>query len=391
MEPQRSTSETVLSDWAIMIVGAGPAGISTWLHLQKYAPHLASRTLVIEKAVFPRDKLCAGAVGGWSAHVLDHLEAELDIPSLFVSDLEFRFGKQIEQLHVPNCFRVVQRMDFDYALTTTAVKRGLAIHEGETLIDIIRERNRLIVKTSKHHYRVQTIIGADGVFSMVRRMMMPHQKPQMAPTLQVSTAVDPQYDTEFDEKKIVLNFTPINEGLQGYVWRVPCLKDGAPSIAHGVVDFRICPDQPRADMKGILGRELKSRNIQPKPNLWSSHPIHWFSNDDTLSQPRVILVGDAAGIEPALGGGVHISLSYGQVAALTVMSAFRKNDFSFQDYKQRIQGHIVGKTIQRCTHLAQEMYARRMNPLDATRELFSTEFAPQDLMSLLLPGILSQL
>ena len=35
-----------------MIVGAGPAGISTWLHLQKEAPQLAGRSIVIEKAVF---------------------------------------------------------------------------------------------------------------------------------------------------------------------------------------------------------------------------------------------------------------------------------------------------------------------------------------------------
>jgi len=389
VESQRSNSTEGISDWAIMIIGAGPAGISTWLHLQKYAPHLASRTLVIEKAVFPRDKLCAGAVGGWSAHVLEHLEVELDIPSLFVSDLEFRFGKQIEHLHEPNCFRVVQRMDFDYALTTTAVKRGLAIHEDETLIDIIRERNRLIVKTSKHNYRVQTIIGADGVFSAVRRMMMPHQNPRLAPTLQVSTAVDSQYDTEFYEKKIVLNFTPINEDLQGYVWRVPCLKDGVPSIAHGVVDFRICLDQPRADMKGILGRELKSRNIQPKPDRWSSHPIHWFSNDDIISQPNVILVGDAAGIEPALGGGIHISLSYGQIAAWAVTAAFRKNDFSFHDYKKRMQSHIVGETIHKCTRLAQEVYGGKMNPVHAVRELFTTRDAPPDPLSFIFPKVSS--
>jgi len=307
---------------------------------------------------------------------------------LFVSDLEFRFGEQTEQLHVPNCFRVVQRKDFDHSLVTTAVKRGLEIHEDETLIDIIRERNQLHVETSRHHYRVQTIIGADGAFSAVRRLMMPHPKPRLAPTLQTIVAVDPRYDTEFDEKKIVLNFTPINENLQGYVWRVPCLNDGVPSIAHGVVDFRISPDQPRADMKGIFRSQLRPRNIDLKPITWRSHPIHWLSNDDIISQPGVVLVGDAAGIEPALGGGIHISLSYGQVAALSVMAAFRKADFTFQDYHQRLQTHIVGKTIRRCTYLAQEMYDRRMNPLDAARELFdgNRNLAPPNLLSIFLWG-----
>jgi flavin-dependent dehydrogenase len=372
-----------------MIVGAGPAGISTWLHLQKYAPQLAERTLVIEKAVFPRDKVCAGAVGGWSADVLAHLEVELDIPSLFISDLEFIFGKQIEHLHEAGCFRVVQRKDFDAGLVTAALNRGLVIHEAEKLTDVVCERNGPLIRTSKQHYRVKVVIGADGAFSAVRRMMMPHQKPRLAPTIQTLTSSAHHDGSEFDGKKIVLNFTAINEGLQGYVWHVPCLKEGLPSIAHGLVDFRILPDQPRADMKGILGRALKARNIRSRPDSWSSHPIHWLCDDDVISKPNVILVGDAAGIEPALGGGIHISLSYGQVAALSVMAAFRKNDFSFHDYKKRIQSHRVGKTIRDCSTLAYEMYNGRKNPLEVARELLSTKFKKPDLLSFLLPGITS--
>jgi flavin-dependent dehydrogenase len=372
-------------DWAIIIVGAGPAGISTWLHLQKYAPHLADRTLVIEKAVFPRDKLCAGGVGGWSAHALAHLEIELDIPSLFVSDLEFRFGAQIDHLHEPGCFRVVQRKDFDHALVTTAVKRGLVIHEDEKLTDVIRERNGLRVRTSKQNYRVKAIIGADGAFSMVRRMMLTHQRLRLAPTIQIFAAVESHNSTEFYEKKIILNFTAINEGLQGYAWRVPCLHDGVPSIAHGIVDFRICPDQPRADMKKIFDRELQSRNIRSKPESWASHPIHWFSKEDVISRPNVILVGDAAGIEPVLGGGIHMALSYGQAAAEAAAAAFRKNDFSFQDYKKRIQSHIVGETIHQCTLLARQVYSGKMNPIEAARELFTTRDGPLDLLPFLSP------
>ena len=156
-----NTEDSVL-DCKVMIVGGGPAGISTWLHLQKYAPQLASHTLVIEKAVFPRDKLCAGGVGGWSADVLRHLEIKLDIPYIFVSDLEFIFEKEIYHFHQPNCFMLVQRIDFDYALVKSAVNRGLELHEDEMFIDVTRDHNRLIVETNKREYRVKTLIGADG-------------------------------------------------------------------------------------------------------------------------------------------------------------------------------------------------------------------------------------
>lgn len=369
-----------------MIVGGGPAGISTWLHLLKYAPQLASHTLVIEKAVFPRKKLCAGAVGGWSADVLKHLEVELDIPSLFVSDVEFIFGKEIYHFHQPDCFMLVQRIDFDHALVRTAVNRGLELHEDEMLIDVTRDHNRLIVKTNRTKYSVQTLIGADGALSVVRRKMMPPHKPRLAPTIQIFAAVDPQYDTEFNEKKMVMNLTPINKGLQGYVWHFPCLKDGVPSIAHGIGDFRIYPDKPRADMRKIFSRELQSRNIHPEPKSWSSHPIRWFSNEDIVSQPNILLAGDAAGIEPAFGGGIHIALSYGEVAAQAVIDAFQNNDFSFHDYGKRVQSHLVGKSIRDCTRLALEMYSGRMNPLHVARELFPERHGPSNLLSLLLLG-----
>jgi len=384
MVSQKLNTEDSVLDYAVMIVGGGPAGISTWLHLQKHAPQLADSSLVIEKAVFPRDKLCAGGVGGWSAEVLEHLEVELDIPSLFVSDVEFRFGKETYHLRQTNLFRVVQRIDFDHALVKTALNRGLELHEDEMLIDVAHDQNRLTVKTNKRKYSVQTLIGADGALSVVRRKLTPPHKPRLAPTIQIFAPVDPQYDTEFNENRMVLDLTPIREGLQGYVWHFPCLRGGVPSIAHGIGDFRIHNDKPRADMKKIFSRELKSRNIHREPKSWSSHPIRWLSNEDTVSQPNVLLAGDAAGIEPALGGGIHLALSYGEIVAHATIDAFHKNDFSFQDYKQRLQSHLVGKYISECTHLALEMYGGRRDPLNVVRAFFTKRYERYNLLSLLL-------
>jgi flavin-dependent dehydrogenase len=371
----------------IMIVGAGPAGISTWLHLKKYAPQLASRTLMIDKSIFPRDKLCAGGVGEWSADVLRDLEVDLDIPSVFVSDVDFKFGNEVYHFHRSNSFRVVHRIDFDHALVKTALNRGLELIQDEMFLDALREKNKLTVKTNRAEYSAKALIGADGALSVVSRKMMPFRKPHLAKTIQIYVKADPQFDLEFQEKKMSIDLTPFKEGLQGYLWHFPCLIDGTPSIAHGIVDFRLHNDKPKADMKKIFSRELQSRNIFPEPKLWSSKPIRWLSKDDPVSQPNVFLVGDAAGIEPAFGGGIHLSLLYGEVASQAVINAFENNDFTFRDYGKRLQSHLVGEWINKCRKLALEMYSGRMNPLDAAREVFPESRIPPEL----LPQIISEL
>jgi flavin-dependent dehydrogenase len=373
-----------LSNCPIMIVGAGPAGISTWLHLQKEAPQLARHSIVIEKAIFPRDKLCAGGLCVWVADVLACLGVNLDIPSLFVSDLEIRFGKGIDRFHQENYFRVVQRVDFDHALAKAAVERRLELHEDEMLIDVLRTQHKLIVITNKGKYAVQVLVGADGAFSTVRKKMLPFQKRHLAPTLQIVSPADSRYGSEFKEKKTVVDLTAINEGLQGYVWHVPCLRGENPSIIHGIVDFQLCPNGPRADMKKIFSHALRSRNIHKGPKTWSSHPIPWHSDEDILSQPNVILVGDAAGIEPAFGGGIHLSLSYGDLAGQSIIEAFQKDDFSFCNYQEKVQSHSVGRFVAKCTRLALEMYGGRVNPLDVARELFDSHYDPSVIMRQLL-------
>jgi flavin-dependent dehydrogenase len=373
----------------IMIVGAGPAGISTWLHLQQEDPQLARHSIVIEEAVFPRDKLCAGALCIWVADVLAHLGVDLDtllssFDSKFDSDLEIKFGKEVYRFHQDNYFRVVQRADFDHALAKAAVKRGLELHEDEKLIDVLRTQNKLNVITNKGKYAVQVLVGADGAFSTVRKKMLPFQKRHLAPTLQIVSPADSRYGSEFKEKKTVVDLTAINEGLQGYVWHVPCLRGENPSIIHGIVDFQLCPNGPRADMKKIFSHALRSRNIHKGPKTWSSHPIPWHSDEDILSQPNVILVGDAAGIEPAFGGGIHLSLSYGDLAGQSIIEAFQKDDFSFCNYQEKVQSHSVGRFVAKCTRLALEMYGGRVNPLDVARELFDSHYDPSVIMRQLL-------
>jgi menaquinone-9 beta-reductase len=369
-----------------MIVGAGPAGISTWLHLHKYAPEMASRSIVIEKAVFPRYKICSGGLSAWAVNTLERLGVELNVPSLHISDTEFRFGTDVYHYHPPDSFKIVDRVEFDHALANAAVRRGLELHEGEGFIDAIRDQDGLLVRTSRRTYVIKALVGADGALSTVRRTIVQALKPHLAPALQVVNQVDLKSDVDFSERRIVVDFTLIAEGLQGYVWHIPCLRNGSPSIAHGICDFQIYPNKPKADLKRLFSRELQSRSIYQEPKSWSSHPIPWFSNEDAVSQRYVLLAGDAVGTEPALGGGIHTALAYGELAAHAVIDAFHSNDFSFHDYGKRMQSHAVGQFIAKNTRIARKLYGGKVKPLSIVPQFFAEHYEASDLLYLLLSG-----
>lgn len=365
----KSEKQNLNDNYKIMIVGGGPAGISTWLHLHKYNPEIAAKTILIEKEKYPRDKLCGGALGGWGQEILKKLEIDLDISSVSIDNTEYRLGKEKFSYKKKNFLRIFRRIEFDYALAKTTQKRGLFIKEGESFQDFSYKKDDIIVNTNKGKYQVKILIGADGALSKVRKKMNLSLKPHFAPAMEIFAPVNPLYDPEFESNTAVLDFTPIKEGLQGYVWHFPCIIDGKPSMNHGICNAYINTTKPRANLKKIFSRELDTRKINCKPSSWSGYPVPWFSEITQLSRPNIFLVGDAAGIEPLLGGGIHLALSYGEAASMTALDAISNNNYTFADYKEKLQNHITGKYIRKLTYLANEVYYDRINILDAIKKV----------------------
>ena len=266
---------------------------------------------------------------------------------------------------------MVDRSEFDNELAKNAIDRGLNLHENEKFVDFTHKNEKLKIKTNKRKYLINVLIGADGSLSKVRKKMNLSNKSHLAPTLELLAPANPDYDDEFDKKKIVVDLSYIKQGLQGYFWHVPCLRDNIPTIGHGIVDFKIYPKKQKTPMKEIFKNELRKRKINIDKKMWLSHPIRWPSIEDVVSKPNILLVGDAIGIEPAFGGGIHFALSYGEVAAKIIDYSYQKNDFSFDDYNKRLQSHLVGKFMKKCTYISQQLYNEKMDPFKAAKEIFT--------------------
>src|SRR3954462_7012973 len=64
--------------WDVAIVGGGPARISTALHLHAAPPR--ARIVVLEKARYPREKICAGGVSGRAFRLLERIGVDAACP-----------------------------------------------------------------------------------------------------------------------------------------------------------------------------------------------------------------------------------------------------------------------------------------------------------------------
>ena len=79
MSKKNSLANQHLEDVDIMIVGGGPSGSSTALHLEQLNPELARRVVVLEKHKHPRDKICGGALTLNAERIIADLGLDMDI------------------------------------------------------------------------------------------------------------------------------------------------------------------------------------------------------------------------------------------------------------------------------------------------------------------------
>ncbi len=61
-----------------------------------------------------------------------------------------------------------------------------------------------------------------------------------------------------------------------------------------------------------------------------------------FNRNRLVLVGDAAGVDPLFGEGIGPALGYGKVAAQAIQAGFQRQMFTFQNYRRMVLNSEVG-------------------------------------------------
>ena len=159
-------------DFDVAIVGAGPAGSTTALSLLQARPDLRGRVVLLEKARFPREKPCAGALGARGDVLLAGLDVAVEVPSARVDGITLRSAGGEASASPGRIGRVVRRFEFDHALARKAASRGAELRDGTRVDDVVDEGPAgAVLATNAGPLRVRAVVGCDGVGSLVRKKL----------------------------------------------------------------------------------------------------------------------------------------------------------------------------------------------------------------------------
>jgi menaquinone-9 beta-reductase len=297
----------------VLIVGGGPAGSACARALRQAGLDV----LVVDRARFPRDKVCAGWI---TPQVVEDLELDTE---------EYRRGRTFQPITTFHTAMIgspervdtaydhpvsfgIRRCEFDDYLLR---RSGARVRLGTAITAIERESGRWVINGS---IAARMLVGAGGHACPVARLLNPAL--DRAPVVAAQEAEFPIDPADAENWNIRPGAPELyfSRDLSGYGW---CFRKGEyDNIGLGLLQGRAVPAASAAFVAF-----LRAHRRIPTGTSW-----RWKGHAYLVAEhPRrravdtgVVLIGDAAGVAyPQSGEGIRPAIESGLLAAWTIVRA----------------------------------------------------------------------
>jgi menaquinone-9 beta-reductase len=325
----------------VIIVGAGPAGATTAFYLAQAGLDV----LLLEKARFPREKVCGDGLTPRAVKALVGMGISVTEQDGWVRNKGLRVigaGKRMELpwpelASYPGYGLVRTRHDMDEMLARRAEKAGARLFEGVTVTGpLLDERTGRITGVrarpadggdGERTYAARVVVAADGNSSRLS-VGMGLRKRDDRP---LGVAVRTYYKTPRHDDDYLESWLDLWDGdrlLPGYGW-IFGMGDGTSNVGLGLLNTSAAFGN--TDYHALLRQWLKGM------------PAEWGFTEENRTQPirgaalpmgfnrtphyfkGLLLVGDAGGmVNPFNGEGIAYAMESGEILARTITQALAR-------------------------------------------------------------------
>ncbi|MCA1980790.1 MAG: NAD(P)/FAD-dependent oxidoreductase [Calditerrivibrio sp.] len=303
-----------MKSFDVAVIGAGPAGTSAAYDLAD----AGLSVLILEKKAMPREKPCGGAISYSGQKFL-----RFDIPEDLV-DAEC-FGARINtpessitSITNDRLAILVSRKNFDSYLLDMALNKGVAA-VYEMAKEIKEDSGFYHIYTNANRYLAKNVIIATGIQStLIKNVRRLDNKDELGICLEAEIDIN-----ENSRYKDLKNIIEIHFGVAGYGYGWVFPHGNFLSIGvGGVTSVFKEPNKAMYEFMSKLGFKYDRKKIR-------GHMIPKGGIKRLTRKGGLFLVGDAAGfVEPFTGEGIAYAIRSGQIAANTIIKAFKNSDFS---------------------------------------------------------------
>jgi len=327
-------------DADVIVVGAGPSGATTAYYLAQAGLNV----LLLEKARFPRDKVCGDGLTPRAVSPLIAMGVDVGPGSGWLHNKGLRVigaGMRLELpwpelSSYPGYGLVRTRASLDETLARRAQAVGAKLLEGVTVTGpVLDDAGRIVGVTASTHdserargdsttYRARVVVAADGNSSRLSVAMGLHKRDDRPLGVAVRTYyTSPRHDDDYLESW--LDLWDGDRLLPGYGW-IFGMGDGTSNVGLGLLNTSDAFGN--TDYRVLLKRWLRSM-----PEEWGyveenrTEPVRGAAlpmgfNRTPAYYRGLLLAGDAAGmVNPFNGEGIAYAMESGQILAAVIAEA----------------------------------------------------------------------